>query len=399
MFYLIPPAGFPITSGDILKIMIARLHPTASLNDFSTIIKKHARVKYCFFVNSGRCAQTLILTALKALSKTDKNEVIIPAYTCYSVPASVARAGLKIRIVDIDPHTLDYNYALLKDIDFTKVLAVNASNLFGLVSNWTELRVIAQKHRLYLIDDAAQTLGSFYNREPSGKMGDAGFYSLDRGKNLTTFSGGILMTDNDSLEKQLSIEHDCLKMPGLLFEAGVMTKIIIYGLMLRPRLYWLPQALPFLGLGQTVYDENFPMTRLSRIQLCAGKVLYRKVAAYNEIRTENARRLAEALSRNGRFYIPGYTTDNCPTYLRLPILAENKTARNLAVKELRKNKISTSVMYPGIIRNIPGLDSRLSSAEKNFPGASSVVDRLFTLPVHPYVTKRDIDIMISCLNV
>lgn len=375
------------------------MRPTAALNDFTTIIKNHARVKYCFFVNSGRCAQTLILTALKALSTTDKNEVIIPAYTCYSVPASVARAGLKIRIVDIDPHTLDYNYVLLKSIDFTKVLAVNASNLFGLVSNWTELRAIAREHRLYLIDDAAQTIGSFYDREPSGNLGDAGFYSLDRGKNMTTFNGGVLMTDNDFLERQLSIEHDRLKLPGLLFEAGIMVKIILYGLMLRPRLYWLPQALPFLGLGQTVYDENFPMTRLSRIQLCAGKVLYRNLAAYNEIRTENARRLAEGLSRNGRFFIPGYKTDNCPTYLRLPILAENKTARNLAVKELRKNKISASAMYPGIIRNIPGLDSRLSLAEKKFPGASSVVDRLFTLPVHPYVTKRDIDIMIRCLSV
>ncbi|MBN1210979.1 MAG: DegT/DnrJ/EryC1/StrS family aminotransferase [candidate division Zixibacteria bacterium] len=398
MFYLVPPAGSPITIGDIFRIKAARMRPAAALAKFTDQIKNQTRIGHCFFVNSGRSAQTLILEALKELAASDKNEVVIPAYTCYSVPASIVRAGLKIRIVDIDPETLDYNYDQLRHIDFSKVLAVNASNLFGLVSNWRELNPLAKEHNVYLIDDAAQTMGAYYDNKPSGSFGDVGFFSLDRGKNLSTFAGGVLVTNNEHIAERISSRISGLKQPGLIFEASLLIKIITYSLMLRPHLYWLPEALPFLGLGETVYDETFAITKLSKLQIAAGAVLYHKLDFFNRCRAENARRLAEPITAFERYTIPGFKSDNCPAFLRLPVLADNKSERDRIVKSLGRNKIKATVMYPDTIRNIKRVEPFLVSEESDFPGARAVVERLFTLPTHPYVRDRDIKKIIGCLE-
>ena len=168
--------------------------------------------------------------------------------------------------------------------------------------------------------------------------------------------------------------------------------------MLRPRLYWLPAALPFLKLGETVYDENFTITGLSHIQIAAGSVLFHKLKEFNRKREENARLIAESIADDGRYIIPGYTTEHCPAYLRLPVLAENRAERDRVMKLLKKNNISTSTMYPDIIRNISIIESRLASDDRAFPGARQVVERLFTLPTHPYVRKRDIVKIRECLS-
>jgi perosamine synthetase len=399
MFYLIPPAGTPVTCGDIIKIKMTRLRPTRAGTSFTEAIKNHTSTSHCFLLGSGRAAQTILLKALAELAAPGKDEVIIPAYTCYSVPASVARAGLKVRLVDINPETLDYDYDKLRKTDFSAVLALNASNLFGLVSNWRELNPLAAEHSVYLIDDAAQTMGALYDNRPSGSFGDAGFYSLDRGKNLSTFAGGVLVTKSEKIAEKISNLTGQLKEPGLFFEASLMTKIFLYSLMLRPWLYWLPASLPFLGLGKTIYDENFPLTKLSKIQTAAGTVMFQKLQAFNRQRKENARAMATRIIEDRRYTVPGYDPEHCPAYLRLPVLAENRTERDRLVNLLRKNHIAASTMYPDIIRNISQIESRLADDKKDFPGARQVVERLFTLPTHPYVRKRDIDKITSCLGV
>ena len=72
-------------------------------------------MKHCFLVSSGKAALTLILQALKELHP-ERNEVLIPAFTCYSVPSSIVRAGLKVKLCDISPDTLDFDYNQLEKI-------------------------------------------------------------------------------------------------------------------------------------------------------------------------------------------------------------------------------------------------------------------------------------------
>lgn len=398
MFYLIPPTGTPISFYQILKIASLWLGYESPTEMFEEKIKSHAKVRYYYFFNSGRTAQVFILKALSQIADPSKDEVVIPAYTCFSVAAAIAKSGLKIRLVDIDPLTMDYNYERLFSLNFTRVLAIVACNLFGILSNWEKLWSVARQNNVFLIDDAAQSMGSLFKGRPSGGLGDIGFYSLNRGKNLSTYSGGILLTDDDEIAARIEENVKNLDRPNLSKEIVVLTKMTLYSWFLRPELYWLPNIIPFLGLGKTVFDESFSLGHLTRFQKCAAAILWGNLESLNTVRVKNSRKLAEELLRLERFKIPGYNETFCPTYLRFPVLTQNSVWRQRAIVALRRQGIVASKMYPSTIRQIAGIEKYLASPADDFPGAQEVVEKLLALPTHPYLRESDMRKIISCLT-
>jgi len=397
MPYLVPPTGTSITAGDILRITSMWIGAGTSSEIFKEQVKKYTGAKYCFLLNSGRAALEAILQSLKDSDK-NKTDVIIPAYTCFSVAAAIARSGLKIRPVDIDPLTLDYNYEKLRGQNFGKVLAIIGCNLFGILSDWDELGAIANREKVYLIDDAAQSLGSFYGGKVSGSLGDAGFYSLGRGKNLSVISGGVLITDDERIALKIIDKIKNIRDAGIIYNLKALVEMIAYSVFLQPKLYWLPDKMPFLKLGQTVFDEHFISGNLSKIQKCAGTVLFPGLRKINEIRSRNAEAISLGISENDRYQVPGYRAESFPIYLRLPVLAESRKARDKLIVSLQRAGIKSSFMYPSTIRNIEGIDKYLAGREDDFEGAEAVVERLFTLPTHHYVKENDIGRMIGCLT-
>jgi len=397
MFYLVPPTGTAITAGDILRLTSMWIGVGSPSEMFERQIKNYSGAKYCYLFNSGRAALETILNSVKDDNK-DKTEVVIPAYTCFSVAAAIAKSGLRIRPVDIDPLTLDYDYEKLRVQNFDNVLAVIGCNLFGILSDWDELESIAKRENIYLIDDAAQSLGSSYKGRTSGSLGDAGFYSLGRGKNLSVISGGVLVTDDERIALKIIDKVSSIGDAGIIYNIKALAEITAYSAFLRPRLYWLPDKMPFLKLGQTVFNEHFTSGNLSKIQKCAGAVLFPGLEKINLIRSRKAKIICEAILGDNRYQVPGYGAENSPIYLRLPVLAENRNARDRLIDSLQQAGIKSSSMYPSTIRKIEGIDKYLADREDDFEGAEAVVDRLFTLPTHHYVNIGDIERMIDCLT-
>ena len=93
----------------------------------------------------------------------------------------------------------DYDYQKLSGIDFTKVLCIVSSNLYGIPDHLVRLEQIASEHGIFLIDDAAQCMGGRVDGKFSGTFGDAGLYSLGMGKNITSIEGGIIVTNSDDM--------------------------------------------------------------------------------------------------------------------------------------------------------------------------------------------------------
>jgi dTDP-4-amino-4,6-dideoxygalactose transaminase len=396
MFYLIPPTGTSITLTDIYRAVAMWISADSGSGVFEEQIKKFTGANYCILLNSGRAALDVILRSIDN-KENNKTDVIIPAYTCFSVAAAIARSGLKIRLVDIDPLTLDYNYEKLRGQNFDNVLAVIGCNLFGVLSNWGELESIATREDIYLIDDAAQSLGTTFQGKASGSLGDAGFFSLGRGKNLSTISGGVLITDDEQTVSSIYAGLGRKGGAGLINNMKALLKIMTYSLFLRPRLYWLPDSIPFLKLGQTVFDEHFDSDNLSDIQKCAAAVLFPKLDTINSIRSRNAAAICRGISGDNRFRVPGYSEDRFPIYLRLPVLAENRHTRDKLIDALQRAGIKSSYMYPSTIRGIEGIEKYLANSEDKFEGAETVVERLFTLPTHHYVKDSDIEKIVNCL--
>ncbi len=185
------PSGTPITAKEITFWLRSVFSQSSTVQMFTNTICHYLGVKYCFFVSTGRAAMTILLQSLAELTNPKKNIVIIPAYTCFSVPASIIKAGLKIKVCDVNPHTLDFDYDKLRQIDFDNVLGIVSGNLYGIPNNLDLLEKISKENNVFFIDDAAQCLGgrSAMGRH-AGTFGDAGIFSLDKGKVITSMNGG-----------------------------------------------------------------------------------------------------------------------------------------------------------------------------------------------------------------
>ncbi|MGH9425633.1 MAG: DegT/DnrJ/EryC1/StrS family aminotransferase, partial [Terriglobia bacterium] len=329
-FRLVPPAGAPVPPHAVLSATF-RLGDDG--RDLTGLLRDQLKVRHVFAVSSGRAALTIILQALKRVS--GRREVVIPAYTCFSVPSAVARAGLTIRLCDVDPKTLDLDQSALLRLDLDRVLCIIPSSLYGIPADLVTLERLSRASGAFLVDDAAQCLGATADKRPCGTFGDAGFYSFGRGKNISTMGGGILLTSREDLAHLIQNEVNKLPRPSSVNVLSSIVNSLLYAVMLHPSRYWIPNGIPFLELGESRFDPNFKIARLSAYQTRLAAQLFPFVDSYNGIRRDNADRLQAGIEGLEGIEIPRAGQGANPVYLRFPILARDGTHRARLLGRLR----------------------------------------------------------------
>lgn len=394
MFRFVPPAGTPISMGDVLCSVAQALTSTATLGGFKEDVRARAGVRYCDIVSTGRAALTISLLALKEIDRGKRDEVVIPSYTCYSVPSSVVKAGLNVRLADVDPVTLDYAPGALDQLDGSRVLAVVATNLYGLPSDLPSITRQAHDRGIYVVDDAAQCLGGLVGGRPSGTWGDVGIYSFDKGKNVTSIDGGVVLTNSDRVAEAIARQVRGLPKCSMGESASHLAKLLVYAALLHPRAYWLPNSLPFLGLGTTAYRTDYPLAHYDSWMAPVGRRLFARLDAITAQRRANAERLKQLLPWGPKLHtvVPRQGTE--PAYLRFPILIDPEY-RGAVLTALREQGIGATASYPTAISDVPELRGHLRSTERQARGGKEVALRIVTLPTHGYVTARDQERMVD----
>jgi perosamine synthetase len=312
MMRFLAPAGAPIEIAKILRAASAALFNHQSEEETLRSFAAGLNAKHAFGVSSGRCALAVILRSL-AKSASTRRFVAIPAYTCFTVPAAAIRAGQKVYPVEIDPATLDFNFSELEKLPRDFLLAVVSSNLFGLPNHAACIRTATRARGAFFIDDAAQAMGASGNGIAAGLAGDAGFYSFGRGKALAAMEGGLIVTNSDEIAGAIREEASKLPTGSFVHAAWIILQMLVYSVLLNPRLYWIPQSLPFLKLGTTEFDPAF---RESRMPAVVQELLVRtheSLAKFNEIRNSNAAALSEGMKGNLLFTQIGAPEDCRPS--------------------------------------------------------------------------------------
>src|SRR5262249_17466630 len=205
MLRFVPPAGVPLEMTQILRALKTVLSSDGQTEECLASFAARLQVRYVFGVSSGRAALWLILKSLRRL-RPDQYVVALPAYTCFSVPASIVRALLKLHPLEIDPDTLYFEFLQLDSLPHKELLCILTSNLFGLVNDLPRIRQIARTKGAFLVDDAAQSLGASRNQNCSGTLADVGFYSLGRGKSLAAVQGGLIVTNSQEIASAIRAE-------------------------------------------------------------------------------------------------------------------------------------------------------------------------------------------------
>lgn len=341
---------------------------------------------------------TILLKAMRKIAPAGRDEVMVPSYTCYSVAASVIKAGLRVRIVDISPETLDYAPDAMADTDFSKVLAVVATNLYGMPSDLPRLSRIASAHGAFLIDDAAQAMGASVGGRPCGTSGDAGLYSFDKGKNVAAIDGGVVVTSSPELAVALRGEVVGLPGPSGATATAHVAKAILYAAMLRPWLYALPASVPQLGLGRTVFTTEFPLAQADPRLVTLARTMMERLDVFTQARVGNARALLDGLRAEPSFRTISELEGSTPVYLRLPILLPTREARDQAIQQLNRGGIGATGSYPASLADIEPLRHAVANPGAAVAGGRQVAATIATLPTHPFVSTGDIERTLSILG-
>jgi perosamine synthetase len=397
MLRYVSPAAAPLQLGQVLRAMGSVFDPRGDSDPTLSSVANSLSVRYVFGTCSGRSGLWLILKSLHRL-RPDRNVVALPAYTCYSVPASVVRAGLTLFPVDIDPETLDFDPVQLENVPRERLLCILSGNLFGFVNDMDTIEAVGRVAGAFVVDNSAQALGASLNGRAAGTLGDVGLYSLGRGKALTTGEGGIIVTNSEEVARSIQTEVGGVPPATRVDSAWLFAKLVVYSIFLNPRWYWIPNSLPFLKLGITEYRPDFRVALLSSLSRSLLPELMKGLAEVTRIRRENAALLTKALSRDVHYLLPQAHPGCAPNYLRFPVLTKTASHRDEAVRRLRRAGIGASPFYPGAICDIPGLDRHMAVRDAHRPKAESIARRLFTLPTHALVGVADLQRAIGILE-
>jgi len=260
------------------------------------------------------------------------------------------------------------------------------------------LEAVARESATVLVDDAAQCLGATIGGRSCGTFGDAGFYSLGRGKGITTMGGGILVTHRDDLAAQIEQAVAALRRPRAREVCAAVVGSLVYSGMLRPSRYWLVDRVPGLDLGASRFEPGFPLAKLSVYQERLAGRLVPLLDSYNRIRRENAEQLRVGIEGVEGIEIPRGQPGANPVYLRFPLLTRDRAHRSDVVGRLRAVGVGASMSYPMPVGEIPGIRPYLAPGQESCPGASAIASRIVTLPTHPGVAPRDIGQMIDTIR-
>jgi len=389
------PSAAPISLLDIVHGVAGLFNPQKALSQFTESIKSYFGVKYCFPVSSGKTALYITLQYLKK-KYPDKDEVIIPSFTCFSLPSVITCVGLKVRICDISLDTLDYDFEDLKQVisESDSILAIIAPHLFGIPSDIKKVRECIGKKEIFLIEDAAQAMGTEIDGVKLGTQGDVGFFSLGRGKAFSTYEGGFVLVSNKLVGEGIQKEWESLPSYSITNVISLFIKTLAYCLLIHPLLFWIPMSLPFLKFGLTAFEEHFFNAKMTGFQAGLGWNWKRKVGEFIGKRIKNVQ-MWDHRKSEVKYSERLFTMPEVPL-VRLPLLLKNEIDSKKIMHQSKISGLGISVTY-SLVSNLPQINFANDPDQHSRNGAACE-KRLLALPVNPLVLSLDCKRIINAFN-
>lgn len=168
------------------------------VDEFERAICQKINAKYCLAVSSGTAALKI---GLQAMRVKPGDEVITQSFTFVATAEAILEVGAIPVICEVDK-SLNMDPADLEKKITEKTKVIIPVHMAGVAAKMDEIMIIAKKHNLIVFEDAAQALGAIYKGKYLGTIGNAGIFSLDIGKVITTGEGGLFVTNDEQLYLQ-----------------------------------------------------------------------------------------------------------------------------------------------------------------------------------------------------
>lgn len=176
----------------------------ANVKAFETDFAKYIGSQHCVMVNSGSSANLLMIAALfytknDTLKLKRGDEVIVPAVSWSTTYYPLYQYGLKIKFVDIDLQTLNYDLVQLEQAVTDKTRVIMAVNLLGNPNDFSRINNIIDGRNIILIEDNCESMGASYQGKNTGTFGVMGTFSSFFSHHISTMEGGLIVTDDEEI--------------------------------------------------------------------------------------------------------------------------------------------------------------------------------------------------------
>jgi len=331
---------------------------------------------------------------LKALNFQQGDEVIVPAYTFFSVPACVVLAGLTPVFCDVSPPTWNLNPDEVKRTITPRTRALIVTHLNGCPADLESLVEITRKAGIILIEDCAQALGATYRSKQVGSFG-VGCYSFGEGKNLLGLGGGMVTTDDDALAARLRQFSESLSHPSLGQILMKALRLLTLNLLTQPPIFSFT-AYPWLYLasmqnGKVDTDKAHvlrfisPLTRQRKMcnaQAALGLAQLSELTRRNQKRRENAFSLAEALQGLPGIELPPNPHDRTHLYMHYAVRIKE---RDRFCRTLVQRGVDAQRDYCSFCPKLPDFQPNRWKT----PVAQRLDGTLAYLPTQPQLGKKE----------
>jgi dTDP-4-amino-4,6-dideoxygalactose transaminase len=325
--------------------------------------------KKCLLTTS--CTDALEMCAI-LLNIQPGDEVIMPSFTFVSTANAFILRGAKIILADSGPNNPNINDEGIEKLVTTKTKAIVVVHYAGIACNMDAIMAIADKHKLFVVEDAAQSIDSYYSngkkqKQPLGSIGHLAAFSFHESKNIHCGEGGLLVINDEQFNERAEI----------IWEKGTNRAAFFRGEV--DKYNWVDVGSSFLPSEITaafLYAQLQSVDVVQKIRIAKWQLYY---DALLPMMKKGNISLAE---------VPAAATNNAHIFY---IVCNNMQQRNALILFLKNNGVQSMFHYPGLhtspfYLSKQGNDVELKNAEK-------FSDRLLRLPLYVEMGEEKINIV------
>jgi CDP-4-dehydro-6-deoxyglucose reductase, E1 len=346
---------------------------------FEAEIAKLFDKKQCLYVNSGSSA---LFIGIEAFNFPNGSEVITPALTFGTSVGCLIKNNLVPVFVDVEPLTYCIDVNEIEKAINNNTVAILAPNLMGNLCDWPEIRKIADKHNLVVIEDSADTLGASIDGKSSGSYSDMSITSF-YGSHIINCAGngGALLLDDKKIIEKAKLLRSWGRSSSLFDEKSEAIENRFD-----------------VNLDGIDYDAKFVFEAVgynvegSEIGAAFGLEQLKKLQKNILTRKNNFKRQCDFFNQHKQYFSNPVETDNINTaWLAFPILINENApfSRKEFQIYLEKRNIQTRVVFTGnIIRQPMMKGMKYKTTDQGYPNSDAVMERGVLLPIHHGLTDE-----------
>lgn len=335
--------------------------------EFEKLLANYIGTKYCVAFNSGTSA---LHAALKAAKISKHDEIISPSFTFIATSNSALMVNAKPKFVDIEKDNLGLNPNDVENNIIKRTKAIIPVHYAGLPCKIEEISKLSKRKKLLLIEDAAESLGSYVNQRMIGTFGDMAIFSFAGNKVLTTGEGGAIVTDSKQYFERLKL----IRSHGRSENSNYFSSID------NPN---------YISLGYN--------WRMSSITAALAISQLHKLDKLIKLRRKNAHFMSSKLSKFSALKVPNEPIGTYHVFQLYSIILKTSKLRNELREFLTKKRIMTKIFFQPV-HQTNFYKKQILKEKLCLDNTQSISSRILTIPMYPGLKRDELNYLCDSIS-